>query len=55
MWLLVVLVLVILFCGGGYYGGHAGWYQGSPFMGGGIGLGGVLLICLVLYLLGVFR
>ncbi len=45
--LLIVIVLLIIFGGGGY------WH--SNFQGAGIGLGGVLLILLVLYLLGVLR
>ncbi len=45
--LLIVIILLVLLCGGGYL--HSG-----P-IGGGIGLGGVLLILLVLYLLGVLK
>ena len=49
--LLIVIVLVLIFGGGGgfYYGNRQ---FGSPVYGGGFGLGTVLLILLVLYLLG---
>ena len=45
--LLLVVVLLLLFGGGGFY-------FGGPVIGGS-GLGLVLLICLVVYLVGVFR
>jgi hypothetical protein len=48
--LLLIILLVLLFgFGGGYYG-HTNW---GPYYGGGFGLGTVLVILLVLYLLGV--
>ena len=45
--LLLVVVLLLLFGGGGFY-------FGGPVIGGS-GLGLVLLICLVVYLMGGFR
>jgi hypothetical protein len=45
--LLLILVLLLLFGGGGFY-------FGGPVIGGS-GLGLVLVICLVVYLLGGFR
>jgi hypothetical protein len=45
--LLLMVVLLLLFGGGGFY-------FGGPVIGGS-GLGLVLLICLVAYLLGGFR
>jgi hypothetical protein len=45
--LLLMLVLLLLFGGGGFY-------FGGPVIGGG-GLGLILAICLVIYLLGGFR
>jgi hypothetical protein len=44
--LLIVIILVVLF-GGGFYGGADGTY---PYRTGGIGIGGILLICLLIYL-----
>jgi hypothetical protein len=47
--LLLVIVLLLLFGGGGGYYGHTRWgYRGSA----GIGLGTVLVIILVVYLIG---
>jgi hypothetical protein len=56
MLLVIVIVLVLLFVGGGggYYWGRGNESYG-PWGGGGIGLGGVMLILLVLWLLGVFH
>jgi hypothetical protein len=45
--LLLMVVLLLLFGGGGFY-------FGGPVIGGS-GLGLILLICLVLYLMGAFR
>ncbi|HEX2853758.1 MAG TPA: hypothetical protein VHO24_11010 [Opitutaceae bacterium] len=45
--LLLVIVFVLLFGGGGFYIG------GPVYAGSGLGL--VLLICLIVYLLGGFR
>lgn len=52
MWLLMVILLVLILGGGGGYYGHSRWgYRG----GAGIGLGTVLLILLIAYLLGAFH
>jgi hypothetical protein len=45
--LLLVVVLLLLFGGGGFY------FGGPVFGGSGLGL--VLLICLIVYLMGGFR
>ena len=45
--LLIIVVLLLLFGGGGFY-------LGGPVIGGS-GLGLVLLICLIVYLMGGFR
>jgi len=50
--LLLIVLLVLLFGGGGGYYGHTRW---GPSGGAGIGLGTVLMILLVAYLLGAFR
>ena len=50
--LLLIIVLILLFGGGGGYYGYGRWGTRG---GAGIGLGGVLLILLVAYLLGGFR
>jgi hypothetical protein len=51
--MLIALIILVLFfgLGGGYYG-HGRW---GPSGGAGIGLGTVVLILLVAYLLGIFR
>jgi hypothetical protein len=46
----LLLILLLLFGGGGWYGGRAGYWDGSYGLGGGLGL--VLLIVVVLALLG---
>ncbi len=43
--ILLLLVVILLFGGVGYH-----W---NGFQGGGIGLGGILLVLLVLYLIGM--
>jgi hypothetical protein len=49
--LILIIILLLIFGGGGYYG-HSRWgYRG----GAGIGVGGVLLILLVAYMLGMFH
>ena len=45
--LLLIIVLILLFGGGGFYVG------GPTYSGGGLGL--VLFICLILYLMGGWR
>ena len=51
MLILIIILLLVLGGGGGYYG-HSRWGYGGD---AGIGLGTVLLILLVAYLLGVFH
>ena len=47
--LLLIIVLLLVFGGGGGYYGHTRWgYRG----GAGVGLGTILLVVLVAYLLG---
>lgn len=51
MLILIVLLILLLGCGGGYYG-HSRWgYRG----GAGIGLSTVLLIVLLVYMLGIIH
>jgi hypothetical protein len=45
--LLILVVLILLFGGGGFY------YGGPVYGGSGIGL--ILVICLIVYLMGGFR
>jgi hypothetical protein len=50
--LILIIILVLVFgLGGGYYG-HSQW---GPSGGAGVGLGTILLIFLIAYMLGVFR
>jgi hypothetical protein len=51
MLILLIIVLLLLFGGGGYYGYGRWGYRG----GAGVGLGTVLVILLVCYMLGVFH
>jgi hypothetical protein len=52
MTIIIIVLLVLLLGGGGGYYGHSRWgYSG----GAGIGLGTVLVILLIAYLLGMFR
>ncbi|HQY89753.1 MAG TPA: hypothetical protein PK402_13960 [Tepidisphaeraceae bacterium] len=46
LFILLVVLVIIMFSGG--------FYAKGPYRGGGIGLGTVLLIVLLLWLLGVF-
>jgi hypothetical protein len=51
--LLLVIILILFFgFGGGWYGYRQ--YDNSPYHGGGFGLGTILVILLILYLLGFF-
>jgi len=51
MLIILIVLLLLLGCGGGYYG-HSRWgYSG----GAGIGLGTVLAVLLVAYLVGAFH
>ncbi len=47
MLLVVLIILIVIMFGGGFY-------SKGPYRSGGIGLGTVLLIILILWLLGVF-
>ncbi len=51
MLLLLIIVLVVLALGGGYYG-RSRWGNTG---GAGVGLGAVLLVLLVAYVLGIFH
>jgi hypothetical protein len=52
MTIIIIVLLVLLLGGGGGYYGHSRWgYSG----GAGIGLGTILVILLIAYLLGMFR
>ncbi len=49
--LILLIVLLLVFGGGGGYYGHSRWgYRGSA----GIGLGTILVILLIAYMLGLF-
>jgi len=50
--ILLIIVLILVFGGGGGYWGHTQW---GPAGGFGIGLGTILAILLVLYLVGFLR
>jgi hypothetical protein len=50
--LLLIIILLVLFAGGGGYWGYGRWGSRG---GAGIGIGGVLLILLIAYLLGIFH
>jgi hypothetical protein len=53
---IIAIVAVLFLVGGGLgYSGHWGGDYGHRYGGGGIGIGGLLLLCLVLWLFGVFR
>jgi hypothetical protein len=51
MLIILIILLLIFGAGGGYYG-HSRW---GPSGGTGIGLGTILIILLVAYMLGMFR
>jgi hypothetical protein len=51
MLLLIIVLLLVLGVGGGYYGRTRWGYRG----GAGIGLGTILLVLLVAYLLGILH
>jgi hypothetical protein len=48
--LLLIIILILLFGGGGGYYGHTRW---GPTGGAGVGLGTILLIILIVYMLGL--
>jgi len=50
--MLLLLIILLLFAGGGGYYGYNRWGSRG---GAGIGLGTILLILLVAYLLGIFH
>jgi len=50
--LLLIIILVLLFAGGGGYYGYGRWGSRG---GMGIGLGTILLVLLIAYMLGVFH
>jgi hypothetical protein len=50
--LILIIVLILLFGGGGGYYGHTRW---GPSGGLGIGLGTILLILLIAYMVGGLR
>ena len=49
MLILLIVLLLVFGAGGGYYG-HSRWGPGG---GAGIGLGGVIAIFLIIYMLGL--
>jgi uncharacterized membrane protein len=51
----IIILLIVLFGGGFGYWGHSTYGSSYPWAGGGIGLGTILIILLVCYLLGAFR
>jgi hypothetical protein len=51
MLMLIIILLLIFGLGGGYYG-HTRW---GPRGGAGIGLGTILLILLIAFMLGLFH
>jgi hypothetical protein len=50
--IILIILLVLIFGGGGGYYGHTRW---GPSGGAGVGLGTILAILLIAYLLGLFR
>jgi hypothetical protein len=51
MLILIIILILVFGLGGGYYG-HTRW---GPSGGAGIGLGTILLIFLIAYMLGLFH
>jgi hypothetical protein len=51
MLILIIVLLLVFGVGGGYYG-HSRW---GPSGGAGIGVGTILLILLIAYMLGLFH
>jgi len=49
--LILIILLVLLLGGGGGYYGHSRWGYG----GGAVGLGTILLILLLVYMLGIIH
>ncbi len=50
--ILLIVLLILLFGGGFGYYGHTNW---GPNYGAPVGIGTILLILLICYVLGVFR
>lgn len=50
--LILIIVLLLIFGGGGGYYGHSRWGASG---GAGIGLGTILIILLIAWMLGVFH
>jgi hypothetical protein len=50
--LLLIIILILIFGGGGGYYGHTRW---GPSGGFGIGLGTILMIVLIVWLVGGLR
>ena len=50
--LILIIVLILLFGGGGGYYGHRTW---GPSGGAGVGLGTILLILVIAWMLGIFH
>jgi len=53
--IILIIVLLLVFGGGFGYWGNARWGGGQPLAGPGIGLGTILVVLLILYLLGLLR
>jgi hypothetical protein len=51
MLLLIIILLLVFGAGGGYYG-HSRW---GPSGGAGTGLGAILVILLIAFMLGIFH
>lgn len=49
--ILLIIVLILVFSGGFGYWGHSRWGSTNTYAGPGIGLGTILIILLILYLL----
>ena len=53
MLILLILLLLIFGVGGGYYGNRTWGEQYGPYPGFGVGIGTILIILLVCYVLGI--
>jgi hypothetical protein len=53
--LLIIILFVLLFGFGGGYWGHRNYGQQYEWAGPGFGIGTILIVLLVCYLLGLFR
>jgi hypothetical protein len=54
---MLILLIILILCGGfgGGYWGHSQWGANYPYAGPGFGLGTILIILLIAFLLGGFR